>query len=119
MRDLTDKERELAPDCCDMYFINRSDLAVYVNSKTKECHVAWMSAPVVLDRIHYGYAVMRPIKPFDITQHEWSDDNMDRAISSSDVITLDFFDSALSVALSKSDVVAIAKHFKLTAEDLK
>lgn len=59
-------------------------------------------------------------KPFDIAQHEWSDglvtfemvdfENDVRLIC--DNVDYEFF-------MGKKDAIALAKHFKLTAEDLK
>jgi len=66
-------------------------------------------------------------KEFDITQHEWSDTAKESAIS---FHTPDWVGDDLQIVirdayaqiddiLQKEHAVAIAKHFKLTAEDLE
>lgn len=65
-------------------------------------------------------------KPFDITQHEWSDERLSH---DGDTLNVEYefcsgqLDSYevdfLNLELRKKDAIAIAKHFKLTAEDLK
>ena len=59
-------------------------------------------------------------KPFDITQHEWSDCEL--IFNRLDIdcnIHLDSKDVDCGIFINKSDAIAIANHFKLTAEDLK
>lgn len=64
-------------------------------------------------------------KPFDITQHEFSDE---RLSFSGDTLDADvgccaYYDDSIAEVINydfnKTDAIAIAKHFKLTAEDLK
>ena len=57
---------------------------------------------------------------FDITKHEWSDKNLfsDGSMYQGklQIVENDVIDGI--VHLSKADTIALAKHFKLTAEDL-
>ncbi len=66
-------------------------------------------------------AVLAADKPdFDITKHEWSDKNLfsDGSMYQGklQIVENDVIDGI--VHLSKADTIALAKHFKLTAEDL-
>lgn len=58
-------------------------------------------------------------KPFDIAQHEWSDNciSVERSNTDAEQIRLD--NDMYLVDIERKDAIAIAKHFKLTAEDLK
>lgn len=62
--------------------------------------------------------IPRKTKPFSITQHEWSDTVCFTEISESN-LRLNCDDYLNYVDLFKADAIAIAKHFGLTAEDLK
>lgn len=55
-------------------------------------------------------------KPFDISDHEFSDEAARFVKGSSDFIVLS---TDRDLSLSKRDAIALAKNFKLTAEDLK
>ena len=56
-------------------------------------------------------------KEFDITQHEWSDSIAEIEVEIGCTLALKFNGSWISI--DEFDAVAIAKHFKLTAEDFK
>ena len=57
-------------------------------------------------------------KPFDIGEHEFGDDKLYLLIDDADLISINDNCSGSCFDLYK-DEIAIAKHFKLTAEDLK
>ena len=57
---------------------------------------------------------------FDITKHEWSDCDIDSATPDGGELFIDDRDYEISsISINKDDAIAIAKHFGLTAEDLK
>lgn len=58
-------------------------------------------------------------KEFDITQHEWSDNFINVCFSETNNDVIRFDNDMYLVDIEKSDAIAIAKHFKLTAEDLE
>jgi len=60
------------------------------------------------------------IKDFDITQHEWSDTPIKYLDNDASGVELEATESAwfVNFYLDKSDAIALAKHFKLTPEDL-
>ncbi len=53
---------------------------------------------------------------FDITKHEWSDASIIDSNGCDDDVQIS--SPELQVYLNKADTIALAKHFKLTAEDL-
>lgn len=56
---------------------------------------------------------------FDISNHEWADEDLSfNCVDSDGYIMLDC-DYIDGVYLSREDTIAMAKHFKLTIEDLK
>jgi len=66
-------------------------------------------------------AVLTADKPdFDITKHEWcSKYNMDCSVDDKSIHFEDVTESVGSIImLNKADAIAIAKHFKLTGDDL-
>ena len=56
---------------------------------------------------------------FDITNHKWSDDfiNVYESETTNEVIRFD--NNMYMVDINKKDAIAIARHFKITAEDIK
>ena len=56
---------------------------------------------------------------FDITNHKWSDDfiNVYESETTNEVIRFD--NDMYMVDINKKDAIAIARHFKITAEDIK
>lgn len=58
-------------------------------------------------------------KQFDITRHKWSDNfiNTCEYETNSDAIRLD--NDMYLIDIEKADAIAMAKHFKLTADDLE
>ena len=68
-----------------------------------------------------GTGIMPEVKPFDITKHEWSDREIELLPYS-----CSFNRARIAIGingneegrLNKNDAIALAKHFKLTPEDL-
>lgn len=56
---------------------------------------------------------------FDITNYKWSDDfiNVYESETTNEVIRFD--NNMYMVDINKKDAIAIARHFKITAEDIK
>lgn len=113
MRDLTAEELALAPEWATHYIVDSGDNSIIYESKNL-CWWAGLGKPLACKRMDEGaIAIIR--KPFDITQHEFSDE-------------FTYFDFELHKdrggiiidgEVNRGDIIAIAKHFKLTAEDLK
>ena len=59
---------------------------------------------------------------FDITKHEFSDEDVSCGIANEWQVLIKtisrMMGTHLSAAINKSDAIAIAKHFKLTNEDM-
>lgn len=58
-------------------------------------------------------------KEFYITDYEWDDSDIQYSHRSSEDIYFDIKGTQLPIFISKQDVIAMAKHFKLTEEDLE
>ena len=74
MRELTEEELKLAPDWAAHYFIDVSDDTPIYQS----INLLWwvgLCEPVASNRMDDG-AVEINRNPFDITKHEWSDDDV-------------------------------------------
>jgi len=54
----------------------------------------------------------------DIEEHEFSDMYMPKVLSANDTAVALNVEDLPWVAIDKSDTIALAKHFKLTADDL-
>jgi hypothetical protein len=122
MRYLTEEELKLAPDWADSYFMNLSGRLVYFSAITGNAQLFGHDYIIrYLSEDHYAFSRCKPIprKPFDITQYVFSDGriNFDKYHNGLLVeIESDFYECA---HINKDDAIAIAKHFNLTAEDLK
>ena len=67
-----------------------------------------------------GVVKVKIAKPdFDITKHKFSDENI-RVLDVTDDVSIDFYlnDLEREGFIQKIDAIAIAKHFKLTGDDL-
>lgn len=117
MRDLTEEELALAPEWATHYSFTSFDVLCFVDIKNKivtsieaikrgECPIScgnWFEG-VDLPEIHR--------KPFDITQHNLNDHLTELESGNLSVNDCGWI-------IDKERAIAIAKHFKLTAEDLK
>lgn len=121
MRDLTDEELSKCPNDCDHYIIIND--AVYFTN-VLGVGVYGIDGNEIDDSLLDGIFMRskRINKPFDITQHEWgSGDFIDVFKAHTDDTHLHFFIAPYchgKTWINKSDAIAIAKHFKLKAEDL-
>lgn len=127
MRDLTDEELALAPEWATHYCIDKSSSLVEVcffnNEKSVNVCGGKLLEPYFNEvGIEPCDREIPPRKPFDITQHEWSSgDFIDVFKAYTDDTHLHFFIAPYCHGrtwINKSDAIAIAKHFKLNAEDL-
>lgn len=123
MRDLTENEMAKCPKGCDYYHIINNQV-LFTNALG--IGVFDIHGNKVDDSILDGvFQKSRPIeRPFDITQHEWSDSDVsDVYISDFDLIGIGIMssdgDQVVDFGVRKQDAIAIAKHFNLTAEDLR
>lgn len=64
-----------------------------------------------------GGAMPIPRKEFDISKHEFSDRLIDASMVIGDEVLIRAFNNGIT--MKKQDAIALAKHFKLTAEDLR
>lgn len=119
MRDLTPEELAFAPEWATHYIINsEDDNVIYESSK----YCWWKGMPFRMVNYTFSKSKSRLIdrKPFNITQHEWSDITMQgyevaKCANSSIILN----GSSKSKVLNKADAIAIARHFKLTGDDIK
>lgn len=119
MRDLTEEELALAPSWATHYIVDSDDSIIY--ESVSLCWWCGLGKPID-NTLGFGKMKNRPItgRESDITQHEWSD--CDLVFNRLDIdcnIHLDSTDVDCGIFINKTDAIAIAKHFKLTAEDLK
>ena len=125
MRDLTEEEFKLAPEwathyCIDMdgiYFSHETGFALYdtiSKSFVEEEQDCPLSCIEDCDKLITKRASNE--KPFDISEHEFSDEGLlDVRLASNRVIV----DSELlTSSYSKDDAIAIAKALGVTGEDL-
>lgn len=115
MRDLTDEELALAPEWADSYFTNLNGYLIYFDTKSGDAQI-FGSDHIIreLPSEHYSFKKCRPLKPFDITQHEWSYFINVEARHDQSKIELESY----WCQFDRDDAIAIAKHFNLKAEDL-
>ena len=121
MRDLTQNEIDNAPEWATRYAIVANDIC-YVDDKywiVLGTDGVSMKEKMLLDNPRsHEYTKPIPRKEFDITSYEFDDKfnimilevNDDSSVSL-DVDTVDTY-------ITKQDAIALAKHFKLTANDL-
>lgn len=98
------------------------EIARLVNHVTNAVKRICPNAPQMLRQVisrAVNRKIRKPIarKEFDIDKYEFSDIGIDRAaIEHGNVISLYNFEMRTSI--NKQDAIAMAKHFKLTADDL-
>ena len=126
MKELTEEElNKLKPTWATHYRYNSSE--VLFESKNQWCAFG-LNFPFIkrgpfkrkskLTRCKPIPAIEK--KPFDITKHLWSDSDVGKAESSGDDLIIEDSDYDISsILINKCDAIAIAKHFGLTAGDLK
>lgn len=132
MRDLTDEELALAPEWATHYCIENTsasiDVCFFNKDEAVNLYHGQVGEPYVNEfGIEDCDRLIPRLKPFDITQHEWLEEttSVERGDHDELVLCVEYWNSEFeadgdtAVHLSKSDAIAIAKHFKLKAEDLK
>lgn len=130
MRDLTDEElKEIISDRLADYgkeiclFIPENDdqpVVMYTNKTTGKARKHYLCNSLKTKYQGGLYFYLPRVKSFDITQHEWSDITMtgyQAAKLANGCLCLN--GASKSKILNRDDAIAIAKHFKLKAEDLK
>jgi len=132
MRDLTQQEIDDAPARFDSYYedghgnlrlINTGILITQGIDVFESCSVRLLPKIAGVNyftKDHYSMMTCKPIprKEFDISEYEFSDGDIMVITKASSSIEIRSNNTA-GVHLSRQDSIAIAKHFKLTAEDLK
>ena len=115
MRDLTQQEIKNAPEWATHYFID------CMGHVTFESELLWQRVGTLYAE-HSRAGLSNDVKPvprkaFDISEYKFSDCYLTVNNSWDDIIELacviDFID------IRKNDAIAMAKHFKLTADELK
>lgn len=119
MRQLTQQEIDQAPEWATHYVIPAGIEAIrWRDSK----HFQWSDCDCKQNLGGWSILECQPIprKEFDISAYEFSDLEIERAIQhDSDEVQLDMMDGSRPALINKRDAIALAKHFKLTSEDLK
>lgn len=117
MRDLTEEELALAPEWATHYVVDEVGDVLFESREYFE----WLIDGVLNGRGDnyeiYSTAVKINRKPFDITQHEWSDVIAEIEPESCHTLVIKSHGSWLS--FDKDDVIAMARDRGVTAEDLK
>lgn len=125
MRELTEEELKLAPEWATHYTIDGYDDAVYQSENL--CWWVNLESPLSHNNMDKG-AVEIIKKTFDITKHEWSDEAKDCHIlfntpswagGDLQICIADPNGNYADDVLIREHAIAIAKHFGLTAEDLR
>lgn len=119
MRDLTDEELAKKPDGLDFYIVV-GDKVYFTNVFGIDVYCAETGEFVDDSAISDLWKSAKKInqKPFDISEYEWGDNDLICEIEKGYVRFKSQTESDESV-FYKMDVIALAKHFKLTGEDLK
>tara|TARA_R110000851_G_scaffold303237_1_gene460785 strand:- start:177 stop:539 length:363 start_codon:yes stop_codon:yes gene_type:complete len=120
MRGLTQQEIKSAPDWATKFEVSNTAIRW-----SDDSFIQWFYEDGKLsDKICFNpcFVNSKPIprKAFDISEHEFSDDEISREVqATSDCVQLDMVDGSRPALLDKNDVISLAKHFKLTADELK
>lgn len=120
MRDLTNEELSKCPECCDYYHVINNQV-LFTN--VLGVGVFDIHGNKVDDSILDGvFQKSKPIeKPFSIMEHRFSDTYLipDSADDESIILEIENCGVVDYAEFKKRDIIAMAKHFNLTAEDLK
>lgn len=122
MRDLTTEEIENAPEWADSVFENgHGALCWFSNDTGLALRIGSSAIPVAMSSVHYSFKTNKPIhrKEFDISEHKLDrcDDKLVQSGLDLEMCRHDNYANP-SFNIRKQDVIAMAKHFKLTASDL-
>lgn len=129
---LTDEQiAELAPDWAEFYLLNaKCEIVPKVISfyDSTRSRAKWfyldsnMWSPDSYSKIHAAVGIKPiPRKPFDIEEYEFSDIFGSHHSSADGNVYFTAIELGRKVkfSIAKEDAIALAKHFKLTTEDLK
>ena len=133
---LTDEQiAELAPEWATHYRIANCDNSILFESAgffayyyTDEKRLGGTHRQLSIGINKNSKPIPRKTEPFDITQHEWSDEAMDCGINfhapawvmpDIEINIKDVNGGDNTAVLLREHAVALAKHFGLTVEDLK
>jgi len=121
MRDLKQQEIDDAPQWATHYYVSRINDTVRWNGDEL---FMWEFESAAKSISEYGFRNMHtqpiPRKPFDISEHEFSDETSHIEINSANELAVCMTaTNGKWFAMYKDDAIALAKHFKLTVEDLK
>lgn len=127
MRELTQKQIDNAPERFDAYYEDGNGSLRLINTKSMEtCSANFLprvKGVSFFDKDHYSLKTCSPIprKPFDISEYEFSDSHHLTSCYIDDCgdLVIELTNDPSNTYLTKKDVTAIAKHFGVTAEDLK
>ncbi|WP_276755655.1 hypothetical protein [Pseudoalteromonas marina] len=119
MRDLTEEELKLTPEWATHYFIDVDDDVIY--ESVSLCW--WKSLDNPMQNYTFNMRKNKAInwKPFDISKHEFSDENFKGAayIDADGDLVIGASEYEISCfCASKPDAIAIAKALGVTANDL-
>tara|TARA_R110002073_G_scaffold133936_6_gene281484 strand:- start:399 stop:791 length:393 start_codon:yes stop_codon:yes gene_type:complete len=130
MKELSNVEKDLAPEWAVYFVADGNDVLFVSKCKSRAC---WLvddfelecgfdlqdEFDIVGDYENLLEELNLIQKPFDITKHEFSDRDISMATLASDYLCLHLDGKAPYVAHSKKDAIAIAKSLGVTGEDLK
>ena len=122
MKELSEEELRKCPDGFLEYGFNRSGGVFFFDRSRSVGVVCGDSRELKLGKGHYAFYECKPIpqprESFDIAKYGWSGSDVTLIAIGVDDSSL-IFSSSDTFDLNRLDAIAIAKHFGLTAEDLK
>jgi len=120
MRDLTEEELKLAPGWATHYHANLNG-SILFECKDRCClyeKEGGLTRSIECNGVCKESKPIHPKKPFDISEHEFSDSYVYNAYCGSGNLSL-FEDTGLRmIKINKEDAIAIAKALGVTGEDL-
>ena len=112
-RELTQEEIDLAPDCCDRYFISTDNHAVFFNESDFIMRsYGWhLDGQTLLGGSEF-HKLSKPIprKKIDITEYEFSDSEIAQAWCVDGQIQLNMVDGSRPALLNEDDLDVMKAH---------
>ena len=120
MRDLTQQEIDNAPSWATHYVLNCDGVMFESLSKTQMMIKGQLTDLIPFGGVSIGAKPM-PRKSFDISEYEFKYfDSACVSVDSENEIEIQIHEAQeCTKYITKSDAIALAKHFKLTADELK
>lgn len=117
---------ELAPEWATHYQIKSDRLVGFYNYLTYQL-LSWGVDGWVSLQVHHGAVNLNgkvelksiEREPFDISNYKFNDLNVYDSSVRGDFVDIELYHEYNILSLSERDAIALAKHFNLTAEDLK